>query len=168
LSELREKPAGKIRITADVWPAVRKLLPDYPDIEVELITDYGLTDIVVERFDAGVRLGGIIAKDMIAVPIGPDMRMAVVAAPSYLARLSPPRTPQELTTHTCINLPLPTHSGLSAWEFEKDGHELRVRVEGQLVFNSITPLLKAALDGFGVAYLAEGHVQAYLDTGQLV
>lgn len=175
LSALRDKPAGRIRITADeyaaeavLWPALRKLLPDYPDIEVELITDNGLTDIVAGRFDAGVRLGGTIAKDMIAVPVGPDLRMAVVAASSYLARRSPPRTPQELTAHTCINFRLPTYGGLYAWEFEKDGHELRVRVEGQLVFNSIAPMLKAALDGFGVAYLAEGQVQAYLDGGQLV
>jgi DNA-binding transcriptional LysR family regulator len=171
LSELRDKPAGKIRITADeyavkavLWPALRKLLPDYPDIEVEVITDYGLTDIVAERYDAGVRLGGIVAKDMIALPIGPDMRMAAIAAPSYLARRSQPRTPQGLTTHTCINLRLPTYGGLYA----KDGHELRVRVEGQLVFNSITPILEAVLDGFGVAYLPEDHVQTYLDSGQLV
>ena len=175
LSALRDKPAGRIRITADeyaaeavLWPALRKLLPDYPDIEVELITDNGLTDIVAGRFDAGVRLGGTIARDMIAVPVGPDLRMAAVAAPSYLARRSPPRTPQELTAHSCINFRLPTYGGLYAWEFEKDGHELRVRVEGQLVFNSIALMLKAALDGFGVAYLAEGQVQAYLDAGQLV
>jgi DNA-binding transcriptional LysR family regulator len=175
LSELRDRPAGRIRVTVDeyaldsiLWPRLRKLLPDYPDIEVELIIDYGLTDIVEQRFDAGVRLGGTIAKDMIAVPIGPEMRMAAVAAPSYLARRPPPGTPQELTSHACINLRLPTYGGLYAWEFEKDGHELRVRVEGQLVFNSIGPMLQAALDGFGVAYLVEDQVQPYLDRGELV
>jgi DNA-binding transcriptional LysR family regulator len=175
LSVLRDKPAGKIRITADevaleavLWPRLRALLPDYPDIEVEIITDYGLTDIVADRYDAGVRVGGLIAKDMIAVPIGPDMRMAVVAAPSYLARRPAPLTPRDLTGHACINLRLPTHGGLYAWEFEKDGHETRVRVEGQLVFNGITPMLHAALDGFGVAYLAESQVQPYLDNGRLV
>jgi DNA-binding transcriptional LysR family regulator len=175
LNEFREKPSGKIRITADevalqavLWPKLRKLLPEYPDIEVEIITDYGLTDIVAERFDAGVRIGGMVAKDMIAVPIGPDMRMAVVAAPEYLARRPPPDVPQELTAHACINLRLPTYGGLYAWEFEKDGRELRVRVEGQLVFNSINPMLEAALDGFGIAYLAEDQVRPYLGSGRLV
>lgn len=174
LSELREKPAGTVRITADehavnslLWPALRKFLPLYPDINVELVTDYGLTDIVAERYDAGVRLGGIVAKDMIAVPIGPDMRMVAIAAPSYLAGRSKPRTPQDLTAHRCINLRLPTHGGLYAWEFEKNGRELRVRVEGQLVFNSVTPILQAALDGFGIAYLPQNQVQIHLDDGQL-
>ena len=175
LSELREKPAGTIRITADehavssvLWPALRKLLRDYPDIKVEIVTDYGLTDIVAARYDAGVRLGGIIAKDMIAVPIGPDMSMAAVASPSYFADRPKPRAPQDLTTHNCMNLRLPTHGGLYAWEFEKNGRELRVRVEGQLVFNSITPILEAALDGFGVAYLPLDQVQRYLDNGRLI
>jgi DNA-binding transcriptional LysR family regulator len=175
LSALRDEPAGEIRITADevalqtlLWPKLRVLLPQYPDIKVELVTDYGLTDIVAERFDAGVRVGGIIAKDMIAVRIGPDMRMAAVAAPAYLARHPAPRVPQELTAHSCINLRLPTHGGLYTWEFAKDGHDLRVRVEGQLVFNGITPMLDAALDGFGVAYLAEVQVQPFLDNGRLV
>jgi len=175
LSELREKPAGTIRITADehavssvLWPALRKLLRDYPDIKVEIVTDYGLTDIVAARYDAGVRLGGIVAKDMIAVPIGPDMSMAAVASPSYFADRSKPRAPPDLTTHNCINLRLPTHGGLYAWEFEKNGRELRARVEGQLVFNSITPILEAALDGFGVAYLPLDQVQPYLDNGRLI
>ena len=142
LSELRDKPAGTIRITAGehaaetiLWPALARLLPDYPDINVEIVIDYGLTDIVAERYDAGVRLGEQVAKDMIAVRIGPDMRMAVVGAPSYFAKRPPPRTPQDLTAHICINLRLPTYGGLYAWEFEKDGRELKVRVEGQLVFN---------------------------------
>jgi DNA-binding transcriptional LysR family regulator len=175
LSALREKPAGTIRITADehaaeavLWPAVARLLPTYPDIKVEIVVDYGLTDIVAGRYDAGVRLGGIVAKDMIAVRIGPDMRMAVVGAPSYFASRPQPRSPQDLTTHTCINLRLPTHGGLYAWELEKDGRELRVRVEGQLTFNSIALILGAALDGFGLAYLPEGQMRAHLADGRLV
>jgi DNA-binding transcriptional LysR family regulator len=175
LSELREKPAGTIRLTADehaagvvLWPALERLLPDYPDIKVEIVVDYGLTDIVAERYDAGVRLGGIVSKDMIAVPIGPDMRMAVVGAPAYLAKRSQPRTPQDLTAHACINLRLPTYGGLYAWEFEKDRRELSVRVEGQLVFNTITLMLNAALGGFGLAYLPEEQVQSHLADGQLV
>jgi DNA-binding transcriptional LysR family regulator len=175
LSALREKPAGTIRITADehaaeavLWPAMARLLPAYPDIKVEIVVDYGLTDIVAGRYDAGVRLGGIVAKDMIAVRIGPDMRMAVVGAPSYFASRPQPRSPQDLTTHTCINLRLPTHGGLYAWELEKDGRELRVRVEGQLTFNSIALILGAALDGFGLAYLPEGQMRAHLADGRLV
>ena len=175
LSELREKPAGTIRITAGehaaeaiLWPVLERLLPDYPDIKVELIIDYGLTDIVAERYDAGVRLGEQVAKDMIAVRIGPDMRMAVVGAPSYLARRKPPQTPQDLTAHDCINIRLPTYGGLYAWEFEKNGRELKVRVEGQLVFNNIALRLNAALAGFGLAYLPEDQVQAHLTDGRLV
>lgn len=175
LSELRKKPAGNIRITTDeyaanavLWPALRKLLPSYPDIHVEIVIDYGLTDIVAEHYDAGVRLGGMVAKDMIAMPIGPDMRMATVAAPSYFANSKKPRTPQDLTSHRCINLRLPTHGGLYAWEFEKNGKELRVRVDGQMTFNSGNSMLQAALDGFGITYLPEGHVQPYLASGQLV
>src|SRR5512144_2916546 len=144
LSELREKPAGTIRITAVdyaadtvLWPKLSKLLREYPDIKVEIIIDYGLTDIVGQRYDAGVRLGEQVAKDMIAVRIGPDMQMAVVGAPSYFAKRSPPKTPQELIGHNCINLRLPTHGGLYAWEFEKGNRELKVGVEGQLVFNGI-------------------------------
>ena len=175
LSELREKPAGNIRITSEenairsvLWPALRNLLRSYPDINVELVTDYGLTDIVAERFDAGVRLGGIVAKDMIAVPIGPDMRMVAIAAPSYFKDRAHPEVPQDLTSHRCINLRLPTYGGLYAWEFEQDGRELRVRVDGQLTFNSIMPILEAALDGFGIAYLSQDQVQPYLDKGELV
>jgi DNA-binding transcriptional LysR family regulator len=175
LSDLREKPAGNIRITAAehavesvLWPALRRVLTDYPDINVEIVIDYGLTDIVAERYDAGVRLGGIIAKDMIAVPIGPDIRSAVVAAPSYFKQHPKPTTPHDLTSHRCINLRLPTYGGLYAWEFEQDGRGLRVRVEGQLVFNSITPILHATLDGFGIAYLPQELVQPHLDAGDLV
>ena len=175
LSELREKPAGTIRITATenaaeavLWPALERLLPDYPDIKVEIAIGYGLTDIVAERFDAGVRPGEIVAEGMIAVRIGPDMRMAVVGAPSYFARRNQPQTPQDLTTHACINLRLPTHGGLYAWEFERDGRELRVRVEGQLMFNTTALILKAALAGFGLAYLPEEQVQPHLAEGRLV
>ncbi len=175
LSELREKPAGTIRITATenaaeavLWPALERLLPDYPDIKVEIAISYGLTDIVAERFDAGVRPGEIVAEGMIAVRIGPDMRMAVVGAPSYFARRNQPQTPQDLTTHACINLRLPTHGGLYAWEFERDGRELRVRVEGQLMFNTTALILKAALAGFGLAYLPEEQVQPHLAEGRLV
>src|SRR3954447_1656326 len=152
LSEFRDKPAGTVRITAGehaaesiLWPALERLLPDYPDIKVELTVDYGLTDIVAERYDAGVRLGEQVAKDMIAVRIGPDLRMAVVGAPSYFARRKRPRTPQDLTDHACINIRLPTYGGLYVWEFGKSGREVRVRVEGQLVFNNIALGLKAAL-----------------------
>src|SRR2546425_9690908 len=152
LSELREKPAGTIRITATdyaadtiLWPKLVKLLREYPDIKVEIIVDYGLTDIVAQRYDAGVRAGEQVAKDMIAVRIGPDIRMAVVGAPSYFAKRSPPKKPQDLTEHNCINLRLPTYGGLYAWELEKGGRELRVRVEGQLVFNATGQILNAAL-----------------------
>ncbi|MEK0081605.1 LysR family transcriptional regulator [Benzoatithermus flavus] len=175
LSALRDKPTGTIRITAGehaadtiLWPALEKLLPDYPEIKVEIAVDNGLTDIVAGRFDAGVRLGEQVAKDMIAVRIGPDMRMAVVGAPSYFAQRPPPRTPQDLTAHDCINIRLPTYGGLYAWEFEKDGRQLRVRVEGQLVFNNTALRLNAALAGLGLAYLPEDQVQAHLAEGRLV
>ena len=144
LGELRDKPAGTIRITAGqhaaetiLWPALLRLLPHYPDVRVELSIDQALTDIVAERYDAGIRLGEQVAKDMVAVRIGPDMRMAVVGAPSYFATRPKPKTPHDLTHHTCINLRLPTLGGLYAWEFEKDGRELNVRVDGQLVFNDV-------------------------------
>ncbi|AMY01491.1 LysR family transcriptional regulator [Mesorhizobium ciceri] len=175
LSALREKPAGTIRISAGehaadavLWPAIAPLLPDYPDIKVEIIVDYGLTDIVAERFDAGVRLGEQVARDMIAVRIGPDMRMAVVGSPTYFATRPKPRTPQDLTTHNCINLRLPTYGGLYAWEFEKAGRELKVRVEGQLVFNTAALRMNAVLAGLGLAYLPEEQVTAHLANGRLV
>lgn len=175
LTELRDKPSGTIRITAHdhavravLWPALKKLLPDYPDIRVEIVIDYGLTDIVAERYDAGVRSGEMVAKDMIAVRIGPDMRSAVVGAPSYFANRPKPKTPQDLTTHSCINLRLPTHGGLYAWEFEKGKRELRVRVEGQLVFNATAQMLEAALAGLGLAYVTEDSVQDHLAEGRLI
>ncbi|MBY5402616.1 LysR family transcriptional regulator [Rhizobium leguminosarum] len=175
LSALREKPAGTIRINAGehaadavLWPALEKLLHDYPDVNVEIIVDYGLTDIVAERYDAGVRLGEQVAKDMIAVRIGPDMRMAVVGALAYFDTRPKPMTPQDLTDHNCINLRLPTYGSVYAWEFEKDGRELRVRVEGQLVFNNIALRLNAVLAGMGLAYMPEELVKAHLADGRLV
>jgi DNA-binding transcriptional LysR family regulator len=174
LSEFREKPAGTIRITATdyainslLWPKLSKFLPEYPDIKVELINDYGLSDIVAERYDAGVRLGEQVAKDMISVRIGPDIRFAVVGAPSYFGKHAPPETPQDLPRHRCITLRLPTYGGLYAWEFEKDGHELRVRVDGQLVFNSIFHTLKAAVEGFGLAHMPEDLAQPHIEEGRL-
>jgi DNA-binding transcriptional LysR family regulator len=174
LSELREKPAGTIRITATdyaadtiLWPKLTKFLRQYPDIKVEIIIDYVLTDIVAQRFDAGVRSGELVAKDMIAARIGPDMRMAVVGAPSYFAKRSPPKRPQDLIGHNCINLRLPTYGGLYAWEFEKGKRELKVHVEGQLVFNSTFQMLNAALAGFGLAYVPEDLVQPHLAKGRL-
>jgi DNA-binding transcriptional LysR family regulator len=175
LGELRDKPAGSIRITADehgfnsaLWPALRKLLRQYPDIKVEVAIENGFTDIVTERFDAGVRLGGTIAKDMVAMPIGPDLRMVAVAAPSCFAGRALPKKPQDLTEHRCVNLRLSTHGGIYAWEFEKRGREVRVRVDGQFVVNGIAPMLSATLDGCGVAYLPLDLVQPYLDEAKLV
>ncbi len=174
LSELRDKPAGTVRLTATenaaetvLWPAIETLLPDYPDIKVEIVIDYGLTDIVAGQFDAGVRFGEQVAKDMIAVRIGPDIRMAVVGSPAYFAKRPAPRTPRDLTAHECINLRLPAR-GLYVWEFERNGRELRVRVDGRLVFNTSALILKAAVSGFGLAFLTEHQVQRHLDTGELV
>src|SRR5918993_5082418 len=166
LGELREKPAGTVRITASenaattiLLPKLASLLPQYPDIRVEIVIDYGLTDIVAERYDAGVRSGEQVAKDMIAVRIGPDLRMAVVGAPPYFRKRPEPKTPQDLIDHNCINLRLPTRGGLYAWEFEKDGRELRVRVDGQLTFNGASRMLNAALAGLGLAYVPESMVE---------
>lgn len=174
LSELRDKPAGVIRITTAehaansvLWPKLAKFLPDYPDIKVEITIDYGLTDIVSDRYDVGVRLGDQVAKDMIAVRIGPDMRMAVVGSPAYFSRRARPKTPRDLGAHDCINLRLPTYGGLLAWDFEKGGDALNVRVEGQLVFNSSTPILKAALAGFGMAFLPEDLAREHVAEGRL-
>jgi DNA-binding transcriptional LysR family regulator len=175
LSELRDKPAGTIRITAGehpaiavVQPALRRLLPDYPDIKVEIVVDYGLTDIVTEGYDAGVRLGEQVAKDMIAVRIGPDIRMAVVGSPAYFEAYPKPKTPQHLTSHNCINMRLPTYGGLFAWEFEKNGHELKVRVEGQTTVNNIGLRLSSALDGLGLAYLPEDQAIRHIADGRLI
>ena len=147
--------------------SLRSSCAHYPDIKVEIISDYGLTDIVAQRFDAGVRDGEQVAKDMIAVRIGPDARMAVVGAPSYFRNRPEPKKPQELVEHNCINLRLPTHGGLYAWEFEKGSRELKVRVDGQLVFNTTTQMLDAALAGLGLTYLPEGLVQPHINKGRL-
>jgi DNA-binding transcriptional LysR family regulator len=175
LSELRDKPAGTVRITAGehaanatLWPALEKILPSYPDIKVEITVDYGLTDIVAERFDAGVRLGEQVAKDMIAVRIGADLRMAVVGSRSYFERRKRPQTPRDLTAHECINLRLPTYGGLYTWEFEKNKREFKVHVEGQLFFNNIALRLNAARAGLGLAYLPEDQVEADIAAGRLV
>lgn len=174
LGELRDKPAGTIRITATEYaadeillPKLARLLRAYPDIKVEIAIDYGLTDIVAQRFDAGVRSGEQVAKDMIAVRIAPDMRMAVVGAPSYFKTNSEPRKPQDLVTHNCINLRLPTHAGVYVWEFEKNGRELRARVEGQLTYNTTAQMLMAALAGLGLAYVPEGLAQPHIVKGKL-
>jgi DNA-binding transcriptional LysR family regulator len=175
LSALRSKPAGTIRITAGehaartvLWPKLSKLLPQYPEIKLEVIVDYGLRDIVADRYDAGVRTGEQVAKDMIAVRIGPDMRMAVVGAPSYFAQRPPPKRPQDLTAHSCINLRLPTYDSIYAWEFEKNGREMKVHVEGQLTFNNLALRIEAALAGCGLACLPEDEVGGYLAERRLV
>jgi DNA-binding transcriptional LysR family regulator len=175
LTALRDKPAGVIRITAGahaaqtlLWPALKRLLPDYPDIQVEISIDQGLTDIVAERFDGGVRLGEQVGKDMIAAPIGPDIRMAVVGSPAYFARRPAPQTPHDLTGHACINLRLPTLGGLYAWEFGRDGRELRVRVDGPLVFNDVPMILDAAEAGFGLACVLDEQVKEGVAAGRLV
>ena len=172
--ELRDKPAGSIRITATEYaadaillPKLTKLLRDYPDIKVEIAIDYGLTDIVAQHYDAGVRSGGQVAKDMIAVRIGPDLRMAVVGAPAYFKTRPEPKKPQELLDHNCITLRLPTHGGLYAWEFDKGGRELKVRVEGQFTCNTTAQMLNAALAGLGLAYVPEGLAQPHLAKGRL-
>lgn len=175
LSEFREKPAGIIRITSVehaaktvIWPVLKKLLPDYPDITVEITLDYGLVDIVAQRFDAGVRLGEQVAKDMIAVRMAPDIQMAVVAAPGYLERKGRPSVPQDLVSHRCINLRLPTSGGLYVWGFEKKGREIKVRTEGPLVFNTIDLIVEAAFEGFGLGYLPMDQVEKHVTSGRLV
>lgn len=175
LSELRERPAGNIRITTSehaattvLWPALRKLLPEYPDINVELAIDSSLTDIVSERFDAGVRLGEALAKDMVAVRIGPDLRMAVVGSPEYFEHHPKPLVPQDLASHRCINLRMLSGGGLYTWELEKEARELRVRVEGQLAFNNTDMIVIAAEDGFGLGFVMEDHVSRQLANGRLV
>jgi DNA-binding transcriptional LysR family regulator len=174
LSELREKPAGTIRITATeyavdtiLWPKLAKFLGRYPDVKVEIAMDAALTDIVAQRFDAGVRIGEQVAKDMIAVRVGPDERMAVVGAPSYFRERPEPKKPQDLIGHDCVNLRLPTLGGLYAWEFEKGGREIKVRVEGQLVFNGTYQTLNAALAGFGLAYVPEDIAKPHVAKGRL-
>jgi DNA-binding transcriptional LysR family regulator len=175
LSDLRDKPAGTIRITTAehaanyvLWPKLAEFLPDYPDIRVEIVVDYGMTDIVAQRFDAGVRLGDQVEKDMVAVRISTDMQMALVATPSYFAQYPKPQSPRDLEAHNCINLRLPTHGNIMPWEFEKDGQKLNVRVEGQWVFNSTTPRLRTALAGLGLVYLPADMVVQHVAEGRLV
>jgi DNA-binding transcriptional LysR family regulator len=175
LGALRDKPSGTIRITTGehaanevLLPALERFLPSYPEITVEVMIDYGLTDIVAQRYDAGIRLGEQVAKDMIAVRIAPDMRMSVVGTPGYFAKRKKPKVPQDLTAHNCINLRLPTYGGLYAWEFEKDGRELKVRVEGQLVFNNAGLRLRAVLAGLGLAYMPENVTRPLVTEGRLV
>jgi DNA-binding transcriptional LysR family regulator len=175
ITELGEKPAGTIRITAEdyaidtvLWPKLEKVLRQYPDIKVEFIVDYGLTDIVAERFDAGVRLGDIVSQGMISVSISPPQRMIVIASPAYIEEHGIPETPQDLTSHQCINLRLPTHGGTYAWEFEKDGEELRVRVDGQVICNGIRQILNAAVSGYGFGFVPDGLAIADIVSGRLV
>ncbi|WP_406626243.1 LysR family transcriptional regulator [Acidovorax sp. SDU_ACID1] len=175
VSELRKKPSGLVRITAAefpatylIWPKLCQVLPDYPDITVEVTVDYNRTDIVAERYDAGVRLGDEIAKDMIAVRISADQRIAVVGAPQYFAGHAPPKTPQDLAAHNCINLRLPTHGGLMVWDFRKGKREVKVRVTGQWIYNSITPIVRAALAGQGLGFVPEDAVAEHIAEGRLV
>lgn len=175
LSEMRERPAGNIRITAGehavdsiLWPVLKKFLADYRDINIEIILDNALTDIVTGRFDAGIRLGEQVAKDMVALRIGPEMSMAVVGSPAYFDKQGIPATPQELQTHRCINMRLPTMGGIYAWEFGKDGRELKVRVDGQLTFNSLRQRIDAAVHGLGLAYVPEDSVASEIASGKLI
>jgi DNA-binding transcriptional LysR family regulator len=175
LKAQKERPAGTLRITAGehpavyiVQPALSAFLTEYPDIRVELMVDYGLSDIVSERYDAGVRLGEQIAKDMIAVRISPDIRMVVVGSPDYFSTHPVPQHPQELTHHNCISIRLPTYGGIFPWEFEKEGREVKVRVDGQLVFNNIALRLNAALCGIGLAYLPEDIASEHIAAGRLI
>lgn len=175
LSELRDKPAGTVRITTGdhvsesfLLPKIAELLPNYPDLHVEIVVNTGFVDIAAERFDAGIRLGETVAQDMIAVRISPDMRMAAVASSSYFIERPPPRAPHDLAAHNCINLRFPTHGGIYVWEFEKDGRAVNVRVEGQLVVNDVALARAAALKGLGIAHLPDDYVQVDLDSGELV
>ncbi|MCO7264023.1 LysR family transcriptional regulator [Dickeya zeae] len=175
LGGMRDKPAGNIRLTAGehavnfvLWPVLKPFLGQYPDIHLEITIDNTLTDIVHERFDAGVRLGEQVAKDMIAVRIGPDMRMAVVGSPAYFAQNPRPNTPQSLQQHRCINMRLPTLGGLFAWEFSRDGREIRVRVDGQLTFNNLQHRIDAALSGLGLAYVPEDTIRLAVAQGRLI
>jgi DNA-binding transcriptional LysR family regulator len=175
VTEFRDKPAGTIRITATdyatktvLWPRLSKVLRKYPEINVEIITDYGLSDIVADRYDIGVRNGDQVAKDMIAVRIAPDMRMAIVGSPAYLEKREWPKKPHDLTTHKCINLRLPTLGGFYPWELKKGNREVQARVEGQLAFNGTYQMLEAALSGYGLAYVPADLVQTHIAAGRLV
>ena len=175
LTELRSRPAGTVRITTSthaartvLWPVIDRLTSEYPDVNVELSVNSGFVDIVAERFDAGVRLGESLEKDMVAMPIGPHLRMAAVGSPQYFARKGIPTTPHDLSNHVCINLRLADFGGLYAWEFEKDGRALRIKVEGQLVLNDVDLIVNAAVAGHGIAFMIEDHVAKHLVDGTLV
>ena len=175
LSEFKDKLAGNIRITTAehaanyvLWPKLEKFLPDYPDIKVEINVDYGMTNIVAQRYDAGVRLGDQIEKDMIAVRISPDMPIAVVGSPAYFAQHPKPESPQDLQEHNCINLRLPTYGSMLVWEFEKGSEKLNVRVEGQVIFNSTSPRLRAVLADIGLTYIPLDMVAPHIADGSLI
>jgi len=175
VGDMRDTPAGTIRITATdyaikyvLWPKLKALLREYPDIKIELANEYALTDIAANQYDAGVRLGEQITNGMISVRIGPDIRFAVVGSPDYFSQHATPQALEDLINHQCVNLRLSTHGGLYAWEFEKDGHEVKVRVEGQVVFNDMFQVIDAALEGFGLAYIPEETVAEYIATGRLI
>ena len=174
LTEMREAVAGNIRITAGehalqsaIWPRLKPFMQAFPDVRVDITLDNTLTDIVAGRFDAGVRLGEQVAKDMVAVRIGPDWRMVVVGAPAYFAAHGRPQTPHELQQHNCINLRLPTLGGLYAWEFLQNGREIRVKVEGQLILNSLPSRIDAAISGMGLVYVPEDCVEDAVAAGKL-
>lgn len=173
LSDLRETPAGTVRLNCPeqavpyIWASLAKVLPDYPDIKVEIFVDQSFSNIAGDKFDAGVRLGESLDQDMIAVRISPDGRLVTVAAPSYVRSRPAPQTPQDLAAHACINLRLATHGDVYAWEFAKDGREVRVRVDGQLTFNTLAPMIEAALAGFGIALIPDYAAEPYLRSGQL-
>jgi len=175
ISALRDKPTGTIRVTtfryaatSVLWPVVTKFLAEYPDIEMEIIVDEGLTDIVADRFDAGIRIGEQVQKDMIAVRVGPDLRMAVVGSPSYFAKRGVPETPRDLGNHLGVSYRQTTGGGIYAWEFERDGEELQVRMNGPLIMNDGLMLEAAALDGLALAYTFENQVAQYVEDGRLV
>lgn len=175
LTELRDKPAGVVRITAHdhaivtvLWPKLLPMLHEHPDVQVEFSIDYGLVNIVAQNFDAGVRTGNLVEKDMVAVPIAPPLRMAVVGSPAYLKGRTIPAHPRKLTDHICINLRLPTRGGLYAWDFENEGQSLNVRVQGQTVFDNTFLMLQAALDGLGLAYVPYDLVTRHISTGALI
>jgi DNA-binding transcriptional LysR family regulator len=172
--ETREMPAGTIRITATdyaidtvLWPRLSRVLPRYPDIKVELVVDYGLSDIIADRFDIGVRWGDQVARDMIAVRVGPDVRLAIVGSPAYISQHPIPRQPRDLLKHNCITLRLPTRGGLYAWELKKGKKEIQVRVDGQLTFNGTYQMLNAAIDGAGLAFVPEDLAQPHVAAGRL-
>ncbi len=175
LTELRDKPAGTVRITCGDYvlhsvllPKLAPVLREYPDIKLEFDVNYGFRDIVADRFDAGVRLGKTIDKDMIAVPIGPPMRLAVVASPDYFKAHGKPKVPQDLMKHRCINQRMQSSGGLYVWDFERRGQQMNVRVDGQLIVNTTQPQVDAALAGLGITLLPEDELMPYLEDGRLV